>query len=308
MDKNSKILVTGASGLIGSALVRLLGAEGYTSILHPRRHELDLWNYENVQWYFDRHKPERIFHLAACVGGISQNISEPAEFSWCNTIMYCNIFKAFRKLGWSYYGCNRVKLLFPGSACAYPKKALQPIKEQDFLSGPPEETNLAYAVAKQNGIVMAQSYAKQYGMNVVLPMIANTYGPDDRSTHVIPDLIRKFREAKANKDPKAVLWGTGKPLREFIYSLDVANALLFLMKNYDSPKIINVGSMREISIHGLAYRIAEMVGYDGEIEFDSSKPDGAMRKVLDSSRMRQMGWQPKVDIDTGLFLMLEKYA
>ncbi len=286
MEKDSKILVTGASGMIGSALVRLLKAQGYENIVTER---IDLIEQEAVQNYFYNVSPNYVFHLAGHVGGIAQNHSESADFIYYNTIMQCNVFEAARELGVK-------KLLFPGSACAYPAKALQPIKEQDFLHGKPESTNLAYALAKQNGIVMAQSYAKQYGMKVVLPMIANTYGPNDRSTHVIPDMIRKFRAAKDT----ITLWGSGMVRREFIHADDVAFALLFLMKNYDFPEIINVGTMEEIQIRTLAYKIAEICGYDGKINFDTSKPEGVKRKVLDSTRLYNLGWRPKIKLDDGL--------
>ncbi len=289
MEKQAKILITGASGLIGSALVRLLRAEGYENLLTPTRYELDICNQNTCYLYFHHYKPEYVFHLAAKVGGIKNNSDNPAEFIAMNTIMHCNIFEPSRAY-------QVKKLLFPGSACAYPAIAPQPIKESSFLQGTPEPTNLAYAVAKQNGIVMAQSYAKEYGMNVVLPMVANTYGMGDRSSHVIPQVIKKFREAKGEVE----FWGTGAPLREFIYAYDVAEAFLFLMQNYDSSEIINVGSGEEISIIDLVYKIDDLIGFDGKVKFDKSKPDGAMRKVLDSSLINKMGWKAKVGLDEGL--------
>ncbi len=288
MEKTSKILVTGASGLIGSALVRLLRLEGYENVLTPDSLEVDCRIPEDVDDYFLKYYPEYVFHLAAQVGGIHENDTKSADFIYDNTMMHSVIFNACR--------FSKVKkLLFPGSACAYPKQALQPIKEQDFLNGPPEQTNLAYAIAKQNGIVMAQSYAKQYGMRVALPMVTNTYGIGDRSSHVIPQLMQKFC---SNED--VVLWGTGRPLREFIYADDVASAFLFLMENYDSQEIINVGTGREIPINALAAMIATICEYKGKASFDNTKPDGAMRKVLDSSRINAMGWAPKVSLEDGL--------
>ena len=289
MNKQDKILVTGASGLIGSALIRLLISEGYDNLISSKHSDVDLTQQEAVQSYFYHTAPDYVFHLAAHVGGIAENNSNPAKFIYRNTLMQCNVFEAAKE-------GNVKKLLFPGSACAYPKKALQPIKEQDFLEGTPEPTNLAYAIAKINGIVMAQSYAKEYGMNVVLPMVANTYGPGDRSTHVIPDMMKRFRENKH----ETVFWGTGAPLREFIHADDVARAFLFLMQHYDSPEIINVGTMQEISIKNLAILIAAIGGYSGNISFDDTKPDGISRKALDSSRLRAMGWKPEISLDHGL--------
>ncbi len=289
MDKSSKILITGASGLIGSALVRLLRTEGYENLLTPTREEIDLRQQSSVFAYFDGYSPDYVFHLAAHVGGIQDNNNHPAEFCHDNTIMHCNVFLAANS-------CQIEKLLFPGSACAYPSNAAQPIKEESFLTGMPEPTNIAYAVAKINGIVMAQSYAKQYGMNVVLPMVANTYGIGDTSTHVIPEMIKKFK----NSNDDMIFLGTGTPMREFIYADDVASAFLFLMLNYDSSEIINVGTQNEISIKSLAHLIAEISGSKSAIAFNSSKPDGSMRKCLDSSRIREMGWESKVNLEEGL--------
>ena len=288
MEKQSKILVTGASGLIGSALVRLLEAEGYENVLTPDSSFCDLRFQKATYNYFEEHKPEYVFHLAACVGGIKSNFDYPGEFIFDNTIMHCNVFESCRVF-------DVKKLLFPGSACAYPRDAEQPIKESSLLRGMPEPTNLAYAVAKQNGIVMAQSYAKQFGMKVVLPMVANTYGIGDKSTHVIPQMIEKF-----DSDTDVVLWGTGTPLREFIYADDVAEAFLFLMLNYDSPEIINVGTGVEYSISALAHKISDAIRYERKIGFDETKPDGIPRKCLDSSRIRAMGWKPKVSLEEGL--------
>lgn len=297
MEKSSKILVTGASGLIGSALVRLLKAEGCENVLLPSSTEMDCRLSEDVDAYFLENNPEYVFHLAACVGGIKSNSELPADFIYQNTIMQCVVFNACRFSGVK-------KLLFPGSACAYP--ALDRlIKEEDFLMGPPEPTNLAYALAKQNGIVMAQSYAKQYGMKVVLPMVANTYGRGDKSSHVIPDLIKKL---KTIKDPTAQIWGTGNAIREFIYADDVASAFLFLMQNYDSPEIINIGSMEEVSIYDLASMIFPLVNDKiNSIIFDPSKPDGIPRKCLDSSKLYAMGWKPKVSLDEGLRMVIDAH-
>jgi GDP-L-fucose synthase len=289
MEKTSKILVTGASGLIGSALIRLLRMKGYGNVCAPTREELNLEHQTEVFNYFGENYFDYVFHLAACVGGIRDNNEKPAEFIYRNTLMHCNILGACNFIG-------GVKLLFPGSACAYPLISPQPIKESSFMHGMPEPTNLAYAVAKINGIVMAQSYAKQYGMNVVLPMVANTYGIGDRSSHVIPQMMKKFKDTNG----EIVLYGSGSPLREFIYADDVASAFLFLMNNYNSPEIINVGTEEEVRICVLAYRIAKLFGKEHSYKFDPAMPDGIARKCLDSSRIRAMGWEPKVKLENGL--------
>lgn len=283
MEKASKILVTGASGLIGSALVRLLKAEGYDNLLVPTRKNLNLWNHDDVFTYFARKNIEYVFHLAAHVGGIYENSNSPAQFIYFNTMMQCNVIGACRN--WEIK-----KLLFPGSACAYPAITNRKILESDFLQGMPESTNLAYALAKQNGIVMAQSYAKQYDMKMVLPMVANAYGPGDKSSHVIPMMIEKFR------NPNPIFWGTGKPLREFIHADDVASAFLFLMLNYHSSEIINVGTEEEVSIADLA----KIIGGKKNATWDHTKPDGVVRKCLDSSRIRALGWKPKIKLKDGL--------
>ncbi len=294
MEKSSKILITGASGLIGSALVRLLMAEGYENLLTPTSLELGLCDWPSVFQYFSENRPEYVFHLAAHVGGIESNSIQPVEFIYNNTLMQSYMIET----SW-YFGVK--KLLFPGSACAYPKDAQQPIKEESFLTGMPEPTNIAYAAAKINGIIMAQSYAKQYGMNVVLPMVANTYGIGDKSSHVIPHMIKIFDgAARTSLETEVNIWGSGKPIREFIYADDVASAFLFLMLNYNSSEIINVGTKEEISIENLAKTISSIFNYGGKIGYNSSKPDGAMRKCLDSSRIRAMGWEPKVNLEDGL--------
>ncbi len=294
MEKQSRILITGASGLIGSALVRLLKAEGYENILTPAHNELDWTQQEAVQVYFYYAQPEYVFHLAAKVGGIQDNRDKSADFIYENTLMHAHVFQ-------ECYNSRVKKLLFPGSACAYPRDAEQPIKESSFLEGVPEPTNLAYALAKQNGIVMAQSYAKQYGMNVVLPMVANTYGIGDKSSHVIPDLIRKFKKAKDNNFNAVALWGSGGyALREFIYADDVAEAFLFLMDKYNSSEIINVGTQEEVSIYNLAKNILSLIDYNPDILFTLDKLEGVPRKCLDSYKIYAMGWKPKVSLEEGL--------
>lgn len=297
MKLSDSILITGASGMIGSALLRRLKAEGCTSLLAPTHKELELRDSAAVQSYFSKYKPGFVFHLAARVGGIHANSTYPAEFVFDNTSMQMNVFEAAHKSGVK-------KILFPGSACTYPKLAPQPVKEEEFLNGKVEPTNIAYAAAKINGIVMAQSYAKQYGMQVVVPMPTNTYGVGDNfnpeASHVIPALMKRFHEAKMNNAPEVVLWGSGSPLREFLYVDDAASALIFLMKNRDTADIINVGTMQEISIRDLAAVIAETVGFKGKISLDTTKPDGAPRKVLDSTPLFALGWQPEIGLGEGL--------
>ncbi|VVC76497.1 GDP-L-fucose synthase [Aquicella siphonis] len=303
MIKNSKVLITGGTGMVGSALLRRLREEDY-QILHPARAELDLRDQLQVTQYFSHHKPAYVFHLAAIVGGIHANNTYPAKFIYDNTQMHCNVIHAAHQ-----YGVK--KLLFPGSACTYPKLAPQPIREASFLDGYIEPTNIAYAAAKINGIIMCQAYARQHQMNTVIPMPTNAYGINDNfdpnASHVIPALMKRFHEAKVQGLPEVVLWGSGTPLREFIYVDDFADALLFLMRHYHSADIINLGTMQEITIADLANEIACVVGYPGRITLDKTKPDGAPRKCLDSSVLFEMGWKPSVSLQEGLFRMYQHH-
>jgi GDP-L-fucose synthase len=300
MKQSVKILITGATGMAGSALVRQLRNLGYQNLLTPTHQALDLRNQASAFDYFRLNKPEYVFHLAAIVGGIHANNTYPAKFIYDNTQMHCNIIQAC-------YEYQVTKLLFPGSACTYPKLAAQPIIETAFLDGLIEPTNLAYAAAKINGIVMCQSYHKQYGMQVIVPMPTNAYGVGDnfdpQASHVIPALMQRFHEAKLQNLPEVTLWGSGQPLREFIYVDDFADALIFLMQHYNDTALINLGTMQEISIANLAQKIATVVGYTGKISLDTSKPDGAPRKCLDSSKLFALGWEPKVSLDEGLQCM-----
>jgi len=299
MNKDAKILITGSTGMVGGALLRQLQSQDY-QVLHPAHAELDLRDQQKVSSYFSLHQPDYVFHLAAIVGGIHANNTYPGKFIYDNTQMHCNIIHAAYQHGVK-------KLLFPGSACTYPKLAVQPIKESAFLDGLIEPTNIAYAAGKINGIVMCQSYAKEYHFNAIVPMPTNAYGVGDNfdpnASHVIPALMKRFHEAKINHLSEVVLWGSGTPLREFIYVDDFADALIFLMQNYNSPQLINLGTMQEISIADLAKTIAEVVGYKGAISLDTSKPDGAPRKCLDSSALFAMGWKPKVALQEGLSRM-----
>lgn len=271
--------------------MRLLKTEGYENVLTLDHHLIDLCIQYQMMDYFVSIRPDYVFHLAAHVGGIHDNTMKPVDFCYNNTVMQCNVLEACHRIGVK-------KLLFPGSACAYPRDAEQPIKESSFLQGMPEPTNLAYAVAKINGIIMAQSYAKQYGMNVVLPIVTNAYGVGDRSSHVIPDLVKNLRSVK---DPLTTIWGTGNCIREFIYADDVASAFLFLMRNYNSLDIINVGTMEEVSIYELVSIILPKIKKDiSSISFDPSRLEGIYRKCLDSSKLYAMGWKPKVSLEEGL--------
>jgi GDP-L-fucose synthase len=296
MKTNSKILITGSTGMVGGALFRQLKAQPY-ELLAPTHKELDLCDQAGVMEYFATHKPQYVFHLAAIVGGIHANNTYPSKFIFDNTQMHCNVIHAAHQ--------HKVeKLLFPGSACTYPKLAPQPISESSFLNGLLEPTNLAYAAAKINGIVMCQAYARQYGMNAIVPMPTNSYGVGDNfnpeASHVIPGLMKRFHQAKIDDLPEVVLWGTGEPLREFIYVDDFADALIFLMENYSGTNIINLGTMQEISIRALAGEIANVVDYTGKIALDTSKPDGAPRKCLDAKNLFALGWKPKVGLQEGL--------
>ena len=301
MKPAANILITGSTGMVGRALLRRLQTEKY-DILHPTHDELDLRDQAKVMAYFKHHKPDYVFHLAAIVGGIHANNAFPAKFIFDNTQMHCNVIEAAHATGVQ-------KLLFPGSACTYPKLAPQPMQETFFLDGKVEPTNIAYAAAKINGIVMCQAYARQYQFNAIVPMPTNAYGVGDNfdpnASHVIPALMKRFHEAKINNVNEVVLWGTGTPLREFIYVDDLADALLFLMHNYHSHDIINVGTMQEITIGELAHKIAAVVGFAGKISLDTTKPDGAPRKCLDSSKLFALGWKPKINLQEGLSRMYE---
>ncbi len=300
MEKTDIILITGASGMIGGALTRYLRNSGFTQVLTPTHSELELRHAADVDAYFMQHKPAYVFHLAARVGGIHANNTYPAEFIRDNTAMQLNVFEAARKAGVQ-------KILFPGSACTYPKFAPQPVKEEEFLNGKVEPTNIAYAAAKINGIVLAQSYARQYGMKVVVPMPTNTYGVGDNfnpeASHVIPALMKRFHEATLAGLDEVTIWGSGTPLREFLYVDDAADAFLFLMRTRENADIINVGTMQEISIGELAVKIAQATGFKGKVLCDATKPDGAPRKILDSAALFALGWKPKTSLEDGLSRM-----
>ena len=297
MEKNSKIFVAGHRGMVGSAIVRKLKGEGYTNIATQSFPELDLRNQSSVADFFNREKPEYVFLAAAKVGGIWANNTLRAEFLFDNLMIESNIIHQ------SYLNEVR-KLLFLGSSCIYPKMAPQPLREEYLLTGLLESTNEPYAIAKIAGIKLTEAYRDQYDCNFISVMPTNLYGQGDnyhlQHSHVIPALIRKFHEAKTGGDPHVEIWGTGAPLREFMYVDDMADASVFLMNHYDEKLFINVGSGEEVSIKELALTVKEVTGYQGEIKFDTGKPDGTPRKLMDSSRIRNLGWKHKVSLSEGL--------
>jgi GDP-L-fucose synthase len=297
MEKNSKIYIAGHRGLAGSAIVRKLKQEGFENLLLRTSSELDLRNQEAVKAFFEKEKPEYVFLAAAKVGGINANNLYPADFIYDNLCIQNNVIHGSYKNGVK-------KLLFLGSSCIYPKNAEQPIKEGYFLSGYLEPTNDAYAIAKIAGIKMCQSYHKQYGCNFISAMPTNLYGPGDnydlKNSHVLPALLRKFHEAKINNEPTVTVWGTGKPRREFLHADDLASVCLFLMEHYDEPEIINIGVGKDLPIGEMAAMIKKITGYEGEIVFDTSMPDGTFRKLLDVSKLNSLGWKPQIGFEEGV--------
>lgn len=297
MDTTAKIFVAGHRGLVGSAIVRKLESEGYENILTKNKSELDLLDQKAVADFFEAEKPEYVFLAAAKVGGIVANRDFPADFIYQNLQIQNNVIQ-------SAYKNDVKKLVFLGSSCIYPKLAPQPIKEEYLLTGPLEPSNDAYAIAKIAGIKMCQSYNKQYGTNYISLMPTNLYGPNDNfdleSSHVLPALIRKFHEAKESGSPTVTLWGTGSPMREFLHVDDLADASVSLMNNYDGSEIVNVGTGEDVTIKELAELIRDTVGYKGELEWDSSKPDGTPRKLLDVSKIHNLGWKHKTTLEEGI--------
>ena len=305
MEKNAKIYVAGHTGLVGAAIVRQLKKEGYTNLVLRTHAELDLTDVSATQAFFQTEKPEYVFMAAAKVGGVYINSVEPADFGRINLQIGMNTIDAAYRSGVK-------KLLYMGSSCIYPKYAKQPIKEEYLLTGALEKTNEAYALAKIMGIKMCEFYNIQYGTDFISCMPCNAYGPGDsfdpQASHVVPALIRKFYEAKARNLPEVVMWGTGKPIREFIYIDDIASAALFLMENYSGNETVNVGTGKEYSILELAQIIQRAVGYEGKIVHDLSKPDGTPRKLVDSSKIFAMGWQPQIDFQTGIGLTFDDFV
>lgn len=297
MRKDARIYIAGHRGLVGSALVRRLEAEGYTNLLLRTRAELDLADRAATRSFFREHRPQYVFVAAAKVGGILANSQAPVEFLEENLRIEVNVIGGAHEAGVQ-------RLLFLGSSCIYPKNAPQPVKEKDLLTGSLEPTNQWYAVAKIAGVKLCDAYRQQYGDDFFSAMPTNLYGPGDnfdlRTSHVLPALIRKFHEARSKGTPEVVVWGTGTPRREFLHVDDLADACVFLMKNYRDDGIINVGVGEDIRIAELAELIREVVGYGGQIAYDISMPDGTPRKLLDTSRLSALGWRPQIGLRQGI--------
>lgn len=297
MEYNSSIFVAGHNGLVGSALVRKLKSLGYQNILTVDKHRLDLKNQLEVKRYFAIQKPEYVFLAAAKVGGINYNKNNPAEFIHDNLAIQTNVIH-------SAYENSVKKLMFLGSACIYPKVTEQPIKEEYLMTGPLEETNEGYALAKIVGMKMCEKYRKQYGFNAISVMPANLYGINDNfnieQCHVIPAMINKFHNAKVNNIKEVTLFGDGTPTREFLHVDDLADALVFLMNNYDDESHINIGSGREYTIKEISEIVSKVVGYSGEIVWDTTKPNGTPRRKLDTSKLDSLGWSSTIDLEQGI--------
>jgi len=297
MNKNSKIYVAGHRGLVGSAITRALNALGYTNLILKTRQELDLLDAHAVSEFFAKEKPEYVFLAAAKVGGIMANKTQPAEFIYENLTVQNNVIH-------NAYLSGVKKLLFLGSSCIYPKLAPQPIKEEYLLTSELEPSNKAYAVAKIAGIITCQSYNAQYGTNFISVMPTNLYGPNDNfdleTSHVLPALIRKFHEAKMEMKKEVIVWGTGNAMREFLHVDDLANACIFLMNNYDDSKIINIGTGIDVTIKELTEAIKNVVGYEGNISWDTTKPDGTPRKLLNVDKLHNLGWRHTTELNDGL--------
>lgn len=302
MDVSSKIYVAGHRGLVGSAIVRDLKKNGYHNLVFRTHCELDLTDRSQVDAFFSLEKPEYVFLAAAKVGGIVANNDFPADFIRDNLMIQTNVIDASHKNGVK-------KLLFLGSTCIYPKYTPQPMREDSLLTGELEPTNEPYAIAKIAGIKMCEYYNKQYGTKFISIMPTNLFGPNDNfdlnSSHVLPALIRKFHEAKVNSAPTVEVWGTGTPRREFLYSDDLANAAVYLMNTYSKSELVNIGVGKDISIKELAEKIKSITGYEGEIRFNTSKPDGTPRKLVDVSKLHSLGWKAETSLDHGLKLAYE---
>lgn len=302
MNKKSKIFVAGHRGLVGSAIVRTLEREGYKHLILKTRQELDLLDQRAVAKFFAEERPKYVFLAAAKVGGIMANKTLPADFIYYNLTIQTNIIH-------NAYVHKTKKLLFLGSSCIYPKLCPQPIKEKYLMTGELEPSNRAYALAKIAGIFMCQSYNEQYGTNFVSLMPTNLYGPNDNfnllDAHVLPAMMRKFHEAKIEGKTQVTLWGTGSARREFLHVDDLAEACLFLMKTYNDSSIINIGTGEDVSIKSLAEKIKNIIGYDGEINWDTTKPDGMPRKLLDVNKINTLGWKHAIPLDQGIAVTYE---
>jgi GDP-L-fucose synthase len=297
LQPEDRVFVGGHRGLVGSAMVRRLEADGFTNLVLRSRDELDLLEPAAVHDFFASERPDCVTLAAATVGGIMANSRYPADFIRENLVLQSNVIEAARQTGVH-------RLLFLGSSCIYPREAPQPLKEEYLLTGPLEPTNAPYAVAKIAGIIMCQAYNRQYGTAFISAMPTNLYGPGDNfdleTSHVVPALIRKFHDARVRGDDRVVVWGTGTPRREFLHVDDLAEACVLLLRTPDAPEIVNVGAGEDVSIRELAETIARITGFEGRIEFDTSRPDGTPRKLLDVSRMRALGWSYRIPLEEGL--------
>lgn len=297
MNISDSIFLSGHKGMVGSAIHKKLISDGYKNIITAGKNELDLTNQLDVESFFKKHKPEYVFLAAARVGGIHANNSLSGEFIYENMMIQNNVIN-------SAYKNETTKLLFLGSSCIYPKDPIIPINEDSLLSGKLEPTNRAYAIAKIAGIEMCQSYKKQYGFNAISIMPTNLYGPNDNfsleTSHVLPALIRKFHEAKINNQNSVMCWGDGSPYREFLHVNDLADAAIMCMKHYESEQIINIGTGVDITIKDLSSLISKVVDFKGEVLWDESKPNGTPRKLLDSTKINELGWKPKISLEKGI--------
>jgi GDP-L-fucose synthase len=305
MNKTDKVLILGSRGMVGSAILRELNKEGFTNILHPVREELDLLRQSDVENYFGRHQPAYVFLAAAKVGGILANNTYRADFIFNNLQIQQNVFNAAFKI-------ETPNLLFLGSSCIYPKSAPQPLKEEYLLTSELEQTNEPYAIAKIAGLKTAESFRRQYGLHWISVMPTNLYGENDNydlnNSHVIPGLIARLDQAIINNDKEFKIWGSGKPRREFLYVDDMARACIHVMnQGKDVPDFMNVGSGEDIEIGEVAHLIAQKMGYNGKLVFDTSKPDGTMRKLLDVSKIKNLGWKPETSLTKGLDKAIEYY-
>jgi GDP-L-fucose synthase len=304
MDKNGKVYVAGHRGMVGSALVRKLQAEGFTNIITATTAEVNLIDQQATRAFFDEHRPDYVFVAAAKVGGIHANNTYRADFLYQNLMIECNAIH-------SAFEFDVKKLLFLGSTCIYPKMAPQPLKEEYLLSGYLEETNEPYAIAKIAGIKLCESYRRQYGCDFISAMPTNLYGPNDNydlnNSHVLPALIRKFHEAKIHNKPEVVIWGSGSPMREFLHVDDLAAGCYYLMENYSDEGLVNIGTGEDVTIKELALLIKDTVGYEAPLTWDSSKPDGTPRKLTDCSKIHNLGWKHKIDLKTGIAAVYEQF-
>ena len=297
LQKDETIFIAGHRGMVGSAIHRRLAKDGFTHVLGRTRAELNLLDRSAVRAFFEKERPAVVVDAAAKVGGILANNEQPVEFLLQNLTIQNNLIEAAADFG-------ARKLLFLGSSCIYPKMASQPISEDSLLTGPLEPTNDAYAIAKIAGIKLCQSYARQYGKNFISGMPTNLYGPHDNydlhNSHVLPAFIRKVHEAKQAGAKSITVWGTGTPRREFLHTDDLADACIFLLENYDQPDLVNIGCGEDVTIRELAETVCDVLGFDGSLEFDASKPDGTPRKLLDISKIKSLGWSPKIPLRDGI--------